>query len=85
MAVKDVVVELHLVVVELHLQDLGSDLLENVQAHQRPASAQSQSKVTAYRMRVRLSALNAYHGGHAATCDGIGYGAALSTDCAPAS
>ena len=59
--------------------------LEDVQAHQRHASAQSQSKVTAARLRVRFPALNAYHGGHAATCDGIGYGAALSTDCAPAS
>jgi len=36
-------------------------------------------------MRVRLSALNGHHGGDVAACDGIGYGAALSTDCAPAS
>ena len=36
-------------------------------------------------MRVRLSALNTYHDGHAATCDGINCGAAYPTSTAPAS
>ena len=78
MAVKDVVGE-------LHLRDLGSDLFEDVQAHQRPASAQSQSKVTAYRMRGQEVVLSAYHGGDVAAHGRSDNGAAYPTAFAPAS
>ena len=55
----------------------------------RPTSAPPQLKAIQksrpHRMRVRLSALNTYHDGHAATCDGINCGAAYPTSTAPAS